>query len=492
MTLPRTTIHLLALALVALVLRVALVLAIAGPRERPLDYEHGRIAANLLAGRGFTIEYLGVEGPTSQQAPFYPFFLAAVYGCLGVSSPAAIFAVQLIQCFAGAGLVLAAVWLGWGLLPERPIVGWVAGWGAALNPIHIYMATHLQVAPWAALALTVLLAVVVSPRWRATWQGAALAGVLSGLILLIEPILALSLPIAAVAFWLGESGGWRSRVRPVALARVGMMAVVAAVLIGPWIARNWAVHGEFVFIKSSFGYAFWQGNNAASWGTDKIPKATAEAIRCNHDGTLAGMDRALCEARHETLYIDDVLLKPGGYREFQGLSEPARSRLLGRRANEFIREHPDQYVRLCLQRLRYFLTFDETNPKAAHWVYRATTSLWLVLALAGLAATVDRWRRLWPTYAVFAAVTLFHTLVITSVRFRLPVEPLSLVWAAGAVAPLVERRLRRRTVDRSSQNQGVPFGSAHVLRGPHWQQGAGVSAHKSERDCAIQARSASE
>ena len=41
-------------------------------------------------------------------------------------------------------------------------------------------------------------------------------------------------------------------------------------------------------------------------------------MRQQHDGTLAGMDRALWEARHETLYIDDVLLKPTGYREFAG------------------------------------------------------------------------------------------------------------------------------------------------------------------------------
>ncbi len=36
-------------------------------------YEHGEIAANLLAGRGFSVRYLGADGPTSQQAPAYPF-----------------------------------------------------------------------------------------------------------------------------------------------------------------------------------------------------------------------------------------------------------------------------------------------------------------------------------------------------------------------------------------------------------------------------------
>ena len=433
----RTTIGLVLLGLLALGLRVLVVLALWGDHARPMAYEHGAIAENLLAGRGFSIELLGSEGPTSQQAPFYPLLLAAIYACFGVGTPGAILAVQLLQCVAGAALVLAVVWLGWSLLPDRPEVGWTAGLGAALFPTHLYMVTHLQVAVWAALVLTLLLAVVLSPRWRATDRGALLTGCLAGVLLLIEPILALALPICAMAFWLGEGAGSRSaRFGLLPLKRVVLMAAVAAVIIAPWTLRNRLVHGRWIFIKSTFGYALWQGNNPASWGTDKIPKRSAELARLEHDGTLLGMDRALWEARHETLYIDDVLLKPTGYREFSGLSEPDRSRRLGRRAVAFIREDPGRYARLCLARLQYFLLFDKTNPKAANRLYRAATVTWLVLSAVGLLVSRLRWRQLWPTYAIFAVVTLFHALVITSVRFRIPLEPFSLVWAATAVAPL--------------------------------------------------------
>ena len=127
------------------------------------------------------------------------------------------------------------------------------------------------------------------------------------------------------------------------------MASVAAIVIAPWLWRNYRVHGEWVFVKSTFGYAFWQGNNTASWGTDKIPKRSAETLRNDHDGSLADMHRALWEARHETLYIDDVLLAPGGYREFAGLTEPQRSRLLFGRSWDFVRRHPQRYVRLCAE-----------------------------------------------------------------------------------------------------------------------------------------------
>lgn len=448
------------LGCLALGLRVWLVMALRSEHDRPLAYEHGRIAENLLAGRGFSIEFLGSEGPTSQQAPFYPALLAAAYWAFGVGSPEAILAVQLLQCVAGAALVLAVVWLAWLLVPEQRTVGWVAGLGAAVYPTHLYMVTHLQVALWAALLLALLLAVVLSPTWRASRRGAVLAGCLAGVLLLIEPILALALPICAAAFWLGERARrWTERFRPAPLGRLALMAGTAALVVAPWIVRNWAVHGEFVFVKSTFGYAFWQGNNPISLGTDKVPKPSAEQLRLDHDGTLAGMDRALWEARHETLYIDDVLLKPGGYRELAGLSEPQRSRLLGRRAWEYVCNHPGRYAGLCLNRLRYFLLFDQTNPKAANGLYRVATATWLVLAGVGLLTTLGRWRRFWPTWAIFAAVTLFHTLVITSVRFRIPLEPMTFVWTAAAVAPVLVRMVatERIRVYRPGHQQRDPL-----------------------------------
>ena len=478
------------LAVMALTVRLAMVASVAAATPRAVTYEHGEIAENLLAGRGYSVKFLGVEGPTSQQAPLYPALLAACYRLFGVGSTEALLAMQILQCVAGAALSLVVVWLAWSLVPGRPSAGWVAGAGAALYPPHVYMVTHIQIALWAALCLTTLLALVASPWGANSWRKAALAGALAGMLLLIEPILALALPFAAWIFWRNDqhpvaSGGrtpsfslslWeRVGVRaesPSIAARLGrqcLLATVAVLVIAPWLWRNYLVHGEPVFVKSTFGYAFWQGNNPASWGTDKIPKRSAEALRVEHDGSLAGMHRALWEARHETLYIDDVLLAPGGYREFAGLSEPERSRLLLARAWDFVRHEPGRYLRLCVRRLRYFLLFDETNPKTAHPAYRAATVAWLVLAFIGSLALRSQWRSLWPTWAIFGVVTLFHALTIVSARFRIPVEPISFVWAAGAVAPLVDRLcvdpwIRWREKPANDDLSTLPH---PILQGPH-------------------------
>ncbi|MEX0714337.1 MAG: hypothetical protein WD278_18520 [Pirellulales bacterium] len=457
------------MALLAFLLRLGVVWALSATHAAPVTYEHGEIAENLLAGRGFSTRFLGTFGPTSQQAPLYPAMLAGLYWLLGPGSDAALLAMQVLQCAAGTVVVLAAAWLAWSLMPATRTLGWIAGIGAALYPAHLYMVTHIQVAVWSAACLTLLLALAAS-GWTAGRVKALSMGLLSGVLLLLDPILVLALPVVAVMLCLPpRSASLETRrcawIVP-SLGRLAIMTAATLIVISPWLWRNHRVHGELVFIKSTLGYAFWQGNNPASWGTDKIPKPSVKELLRAHDGTLAGMDRALWEARHETLYIDDVLLAPSGYREFAGLTEPARSRLLAARAWRFIASHPIRYARLCAQRLRYFLLFDETNPKAANRLYRAATVTWLVLALVGLLAARSHWCRLWPTMLIFGSLTVFHALTIVSARFRIPIEPMSFVWAAAAVtAPLESIGARIRNAWRAARRPLVKPG--HGLRGPH-------------------------
>lgn len=471
MQLSRRMYGLVALAGLAFLIRAAVVVWLAFAGDTPYTYEHGVIAENLLAGDGFSIRFLGVEGPTSQQGPLYPTALAALYALFGVGSRAALVTMQLLQCAAGAGLVVALAQLVWALVPQRPAAGWMAVVAATLFPTHIYMVTHIQIVVWAATLLVVLLAVVATPQVSRPRLRAALAGALAGILILTEPIMALAVPVAALLLLRVE---WKrpqqGRISRPAVVAVTVMTFTAIFVVAPWVLRNRAVHGEWVFVKSTFGYAFWQGNNPRSWGTDKLPSEAALRMVESHDGSLAARHQALREARLKTQYIDDVVLADEGYEQFQGLTEPQRCRVLSARARAFITEHPGRYLALCWQRLRYFLLLDETNPKTHTPAYQVATVSWFVVACVGLLVSLGQWRRLWPIYAIFAAVTLFHTLTITSVRFRIAVEPLSLVWIAVAFEPLlVHLRSPVRWLAGLRTPQAQPQPATHPkLAGPHF------------------------
>ncbi len=204
--------------------------------------------------------------------------------------------------------------------------------------------------------------------------------------------------------------------------------------ISPWLVRNYRVHGEFVAIKSTFGYAFWQGNCALSEGTDKVLRKSVDRIleRSQTAASLIDLNRSLWEARHEAGYLDDIALTKADYQLLGSVSEPERSRILFRRALADLQADPWRYPRLCLRRLRYFILFDETNPKSRVWAYRVAHMGLTVFAVGGLLlASPTVRRRLIPTILTAAAITLFHALTIVSARFHIPLEPLMAIWGAA-------------------------------------------------------------
>src|SRR5262249_27566113 len=137
---------LIALALLAFALRVVAVVAVGSYRLEHVTYEHGEIATNLVEGRGFSVRWLGAEGPTSQQAPVYPTLLAAFYVIFGVQTPAALLSMQIFQALLGALLSIGVVLLAKELIPLLRLATWMAGFGVALYPTLIYGVTQVQVA----------------------------------------------------------------------------------------------------------------------------------------------------------------------------------------------------------------------------------------------------------------------------------------------------------------------------------------------------------
>jgi hypothetical protein len=435
------------LVVLAIASRAAAVFALQSHTVPRSTYEHGEIAANLLAGNGFAMRFLGADGPTSQQAPVYPAVVAVAFAAGGVGTPRALLLLELGQSVLGGLLVLGVLRLGRSVSPGVPSVAYLAALIVALHPTLVYAATHVQVA---SLSATILI-------WTLVWayrtgvtgrpRDAAITGACLALLALTDPILALASLGIACAIRQGQSGRSYGGVHSIGL--VAVVGAVALVGVYPWVVRNARVHGELVPIKSTFGYAFWQGNCSLSEGTDKVVRASVERVLDRHHDTLNlnGLNRALWAARHEAGYIDDIALTPADKRLLGQRSEPERSRILFRRAMEELRESPGRYARLCLRRLRYFIFFDETNPKSRVLAYRLSHLGLSVMAAIGLLAAGRALRtRLLPTILTTAALVVFHTLTIVSARFHIPLEPLLALWAAAGWSAVVRLKATKGSV----------------------------------------------
>ena len=111
------------LILLAISARAAAVLVLQSHKVPHSTYEHGEIASNLLAGRGFSVKFLGADGPTSQQAPAYPVLVAGAYALGGVGAPRALLILELGQALLGGVLVGFVVMLASEVAPGRPSTG---------------------------------------------------------------------------------------------------------------------------------------------------------------------------------------------------------------------------------------------------------------------------------------------------------------------------------------------------------------------------------
>jgi hypothetical protein len=425
--------------LLAVASRAAAVLVLQSYNVPRSTYEHGEIAANLLAGKGFAMHFLGADGPTSQQAPIYPGLVALAFAAGGVDSPRALLLLELGQAVLGGWLVLGVLRLGRLLAPDRPWFAKVAGLLVAIHPTLVYSATHVQVASLGTLLLTWTLVAAYRTGVTGRIRDAAVTGGWLALLALTDPILALSSLGIAFAIRQGQAAGTYGRARSVRL--VAVVGVVALVGAYPWLERNAVVHGEFVPIKSTFGYAFWQGNCSVSEGTDKVVRASIQPILNISDSDawhLERLNRTLWSARHEAGYIDDIVLTPSDKQLLGQFSEPERARILFRRALAELRNAPGRYSRLCVRRLGYFILFDETNPKSKVLAYRLPHLGLTVLAAVGLFAAGGTLRaRLLPTIVTAVAIAVFHSLSIVSARFHIPIEPLMALWAAAGLTTLL-------------------------------------------------------
>lgn len=422
------------LVALAILLRGALVLVLQSHRVPRSTYEHGEIAANLLAGRGFSIQFLGADSPTSQQAPVYPALVALAFAVGGVETPSALLLIELGQAVIGGMLVLGVSRLCDAITGGRAAPAAIAGFLTAVHPTLVYAATHVQVALLGATLLVWVQYWAFRAGRTASLRDALATGGLLAILTLTDPILALGGAGVVGAIFLGCASRPGGRAQAVRLSATCLLA--AGLGVSPWIIRNALAHGEFVPVKSTFGYAFWQGNCALSEGTDKVVRASVERVlgRPEAKTSLAELNRTLWAARHEAGYIDDIALSPMERRRLGLVSEPERSRILFRRAIDELRRDPGRYLALCLRRLRFFWLFDETNPKTRVLAYRVGHLGLTILALAGLALAPGAVRaRLAPTVLTVLLISMFHVLTITSVRFHVPIEPVMAVWAGAGL-----------------------------------------------------------
>jgi hypothetical protein len=407
------------------------------------------LAVRLLEGHGYSFErpwypFTPADTPTAHWSFLYSLFVAGVYALFGAHPVA----VRLVQAILG-GLALpwavyrlarTVFWPSSPLSVSRQIGEGEGGWGgggedhllpliaAAIAAIYPYFILYAATLMTETFYIVILLwsleeGLRLGERMRQRRDIPLILPLGLGLSLGLAALLRQSLlPWVPVFFLYLLWQGWHARrfketIRP--------LAVAGLILIGcilPWTYRNYRGYGQFLLLNSNTGYAMYSaqhpmhGTSFREFDPAPLPEGLA--------GNEAQMDRVLMRA---------------------GI--------------QFVLDDPGRYLLLSLSRVRAFFEFWPTpDTTLLHNVGRTGSfGLCLPFILYGLYLSFRRQpsavaspnepsrRRTWDfrlLYLFIAFYTLLHVLTWAMVRYRLPVDAVSLPFAALALHDLYARGRR--------------------------------------------------
>jgi 4-amino-4-deoxy-L-arabinose transferase-like glycosyltransferase len=353
-------------------------------------WEMGRIARSIATGHGFSSPTDFDTGPTAWAAPLYPYLMAGIFRLLGVYSNASAWLILTISSLFSALTCLTIYRIAARLFGTTP-ARWSA-WTWALFPYAIYWPVRV-IWETSLSAFLLSLAVLLTLRLerapqRRDW---VTLGLLWGVIALTNPTLLSFLPFSL---------GWivyRLYGRNITVVWNATLALLlCALVIAPWLVRNYRVFGQFVFIRDNLGMELHLANNERSGGL---------WTRSEHPGN-----------------------DPEQMRKFRDMGEPVYMKAEKQAAIAFIRQHPLDFLRFSLQRAVYFWIGNPQETLVGSWSLAPARHLaFLLTAVAAFAGLWLCWRNRVRGTFLFAVLLLVYPLPYylahPAPRYRHAIEP---------------------------------------------------------------------
>ena len=318
--------------------------------------------------------------------PLYPILLALLGGGLKAE--------VIIGMISGAISVILTWALAQALFEDKKS-GLVAAGVMAIYPMAIfYSAIGMTESVFIPLVLGAFLALHQNRTF--------LASILFVLSILTRPVMDVFAPF--VIFWnalvirkTGFSRAFRD------LMVYGLFYVL---IMSPWWYHNMKKYDQFVRLNYGFGVILYAGNN----------------VKNTSGGSIGGEDYNL-----EDIFGDD--------RFDHTLSE--QDRMLRDEAIEYIRQNPSNFFKMAgLKFIRFWRLLPYTPIVEGSIAAIITTlSLLPILLLACITLVTRRKNimRFTPILGFIAFLTLVHMITIGSIRYRYPLEPLLIVFAAPSL-----------------------------------------------------------
>ena len=366
---------------IGLVLRL-LVLVFLPDQDQQTDIDTYLTAANdILSGHVFSSELV---------MPLYP-LQAALMGGDALALKLSDIALSTLSIWLIHGIALAMF--------KDKATALIAAGGAAFYPYFLfYAASGLTETSY---TFFILLGFYLLYQGRLVWGGGILV-----LSILSRPTLEPLLPLLLLAFaLLIHRLSWRET--GILLLKTGLIYLV---LMAPWWAHNYAKYDQFVRLNLGDGRMLYMGNNPM-----------------NQSG--GGRERFDVDMSHFYSEINDPLV---------------RNDAMKTEAFEYIRDNPSHFLKMAVVKFKRLWQLWPYAPEYQDWKYivisLASYGVALAMALVFLVRHGrTQWRVITPILFFAGFLSAVHMVTLASIRYRFPLEPFILIFAASTMVELLHR-----------------------------------------------------
>ena len=349
-------------------------------------------------------------GSDTYHPPGYYYFLAGVYAVAGHRYVA----VRMVQAVLDTITCLLVYLLGKEVFGEA--AGLLAAALAAVYPPLIFYTGVLLTESLTAFLLTGatwMLVRSVGADWRRSQIRRLVGGMLMGLAIITRSVLLITVPL--VLFWLiviAEGWlGWSTVVR-----RALYMLVPIMLLIAPITIRNYQIHGKLILISTNGGVNFFLGHG----GTERLKNQVRNLPETWTEDDLIGISP-------RTQPEEEALFYRLGWQYMRGHILPTARAVPGKLLNMYWASDYWPASRPQAQILR--------SVDAVFWRLAL-----LPLSLVGLLAfRGHELRGAALLYLIIVSTVAIPLVFWAQPRFRMPVVPLFITLAAGAVGVFYQR-----------------------------------------------------
>lgn len=366
---------LLVICFCGLVLRLGLIIFSGGELRFPDEFRFLEEAQSLLAGNG-----LQFDGRYGHDMPLTAILIAGVLYLSGGS----LLAVKVFFAVISTMTIYVIARLAY-VLSEENTAALIAGVGAAIYPFFIfYSSLLLSETIFIFFLMLYFLSILKSDQAPRT------QGFLAGLSHLTRPTLVYFLPV----IWV-----WQMVFRRIKIRQLAAGIVVFLIVLSPWVVRNYYQFDTFVLNTVSSGHVLWEGNNP--WNTTGGVSGTFS----DQDSWLDGIPNGLTE------------LEEDEWKKHQ--------------AFKFIKENPKRFLENGVKKGMRFWSLWPNAPEYQHWHYKVVSILSfgsvLVLSVLGCILLTKIRREVGLIVLFVCYMTALQVVILGSIRYRLPLEPLMIV-----------------------------------------------------------------